>query len=120
MAYVSDETGRNEVYVRPFLSRSRKWPISTHGGTQVRWKRDGRELFYNEGGTLMTVPVNLGAEFNPGSSTPLFSHVAFQGLSTEPNYDIALDGERVLVPDRLGSKERKVHVVQSWFAEFQD
>jgi Tol biopolymer transport system component/DNA-binding winged helix-turn-helix (wHTH) protein len=119
IAYLSDESGQYEVYVRPFPSGSRKWPISTRGGTQVRWRRDGRELFYTEAGTLIAVPVEIGSEFNPGSPSRLFSHPGFQ-FWPEPNYEVSLDGQRFLVPERLGGKERKIHVVQNWFAEFRN
>ena len=42
IAYMSDETGRDEIFVRPFPAGGRNWPISTNGGRQVRWRRDGR------------------------------------------------------------------------------
>lgn len=116
VAYVSNETGRDEVYVRPFPAGSRKWPISADGGYQIRWRRDGRELFFVSGGALFGVPVLTGAEFSSSSSSRLFSSAAFH-FWPEAYYDVSLDGERFLVAERLGGR-RKIHVVQNWFAEF--
>jgi len=63
VAFVSPQTGRNEVYVRPFPDGSRQWTVSTHGGTRQRWSRAGDELFYLEGDTLMAVTVSTVGEF---------------------------------------------------------
>ena len=57
VAYLSDESGRDEVYVRQFPSGGRKWPVSSRGASQIRWSRTGRELFYSEAGTLIAVSV---------------------------------------------------------------
>jgi eukaryotic-like serine/threonine-protein kinase len=118
IAYMSDETGRNEIYVRPFPAGGRKWPISTNGGEQVRWRRDGRELYYIHDGTLTAVPLQPGPEFRPGMPVPLFSNAAFRVPGGEPHYDVAPDGERFLIPERLGGT-RKIHFVQNWFAAFR-
>jgi Tol biopolymer transport system component len=120
IAYMSDETGRDEIYVRPFPAGGRKWPISTNGGRQVRWRRDGRELFYTHEGALIGVPLQPGPEFRPGAPSRLFSipAFAFQPLAFEANYDVAPDGERFLIPERVGG-ERKIHVVQNWFGAFR-
>ncbi len=122
VAYLSNESGRNEAYVRPFPQGGRKWPISTNGASQVRWSRSGRELFYSEAGTLVAVPVRTDPQFAAGPATRLFSHPALtnQANSTEPNYDVSADGQRILLPERVGGQERMIHVVQNWFAEFRD
>ena len=61
IAYQSNESGRFEIYVQPFPGPARKWgPISTNGGAQVRWRRDGKELFYIAlDDRLMAVPIQL-------------------------------------------------------------
>ena len=75
MAYTSDETGRPEVYVRefPFNAESNKWPVSKAGGTNPRWRRDGKELFFAApDGTVMSVEVAPAATFraaNPKRSS---------------------------------------------------
>jgi hypothetical protein len=75
IAYVSDQTGRREVYVRPFPGPGRAWPISTNGGDRPFWRRDGKELFYVAGGGLMvvTLSVNANGTIEAGAPTPLFT-----------------------------------------------
>jgi len=121
VAYLSDESGRQEVYVRAFPEGRRKWPISNNGASQIRWSRNGREIFYCEAGTLVAVPVRIVPEFAAGPGTRLFSHPAFTNQN-EPNYDVSADGRRILLPDRMGGQngERIIRVVQNWFAEFRD
>jgi Tol biopolymer transport system component len=116
VAYVSDESGRDELYVRQFPSGGRKWSVSSRGASQVRWSRTGRELFYSEAGTLIAVSVRTGSEFKVGPATRLFSHTAFTGWQ-DANYDVSADGQRILLPEKV-SAERMIHVVQNWFAEF--
>ena len=66
VAYVSNESGRNEVYVQTFPASGGKWPVSTKGGTSPLWRGDGKELFYDSGdGKLMAVEVKTGGTFEP-------------------------------------------------------
>jgi eukaryotic-like serine/threonine-protein kinase len=120
VAYLSDESGRHEVYVRPFPLGGRVWPVSTHGASQIRWCRNGRELFYVEAGALLAVSVSTVREFAVGPATRLFSHAAIATPILEPNYDVSADGQRFILPDGVGSEERMIRVVQNWFAEFRD
>ena len=121
VAYLSDESGRDEVYVRSFPQGGRKWPVSAGGASQIRWSRNGRELFYAEAGTLVAVPVRTVPEFEAGPATRLFSHDAFTAWA-DPNYDVSADGQLILLPERVGGQgqERLIRVVQNWFAEFRD
>src|SRR5204862_49735 len=74
VAYVSDESGRAEVYVQSFPASGGKWQISTGGGDQPQWRRDGGELFYMAPDKkLMAVPIAPGNEFAPGSPVALFA-----------------------------------------------
>ena len=74
VAYVSNESGQREVYVQPFPEGGRKVAVSSNGGTKVRWSRDGKELFYVEGQTLVAVSVSSGSSFSVGLATRLFEH----------------------------------------------
>jgi len=69
----------------------------------------------------MEVPVRTTPEFSAAAPVPLFAHGAF-GNWWDPNYDVSADGERFLLPERVGGqgKERFIHVVQNWFAEFRN
>lgn len=101
IAYASDETGRNEVYVRDFPSASHKWQVSSRGGLIPHWRRDGRELFYlAPDGTLMAVAVKPGAAFEFGAPQSLFeTHLRLTPrYKTWMNqYAVAHDGQRFLL-----------------------
>ncbi|MCP5120545.1 MAG: hypothetical protein GY953_57865, partial [bacterium] len=122
LAYCSDESGNDEVYVQPFPQGGEKWRISRNGGTQPRWSRDGRELFYVEHDTMMRVPVTLTPGFSAGSPERLFSHPGLVSLWPEQRYDVSADGQRFIVVETLapeGDQRPTIHVVQNWFAEFR-
>jgi Tol biopolymer transport system component len=78
VAYLSDESGRYEVYVRPAGGGGGKWQISTAGGRNPRWSRDGREIFYAQGESLMAAPVSVaGGTLRPGTPVELFRNRVF-------------------------------------------
>jgi Tol biopolymer transport system component len=118
VAYLSDESGRDEVYVRDFPSGVHKWPVSSQGGLQLRWSRSGRELFYVEAGTLISVSLRPAPRFEVGRSTRLFSHTALT-IWRDPDYDVSPDGQRFIVPQPVGTHPPMIHLVQNWFAEFR-
>jgi eukaryotic-like serine/threonine-protein kinase len=115
VAYLSDESGRDELYIREFVPAGRKWPVSANGASQMRWGWDGQELFYSEAGMLMAVPVGSKRSLTVGSPKRLFSHPAFNGRS-DAQYDVSPDGQRIILPERVGEQERVIHVVQNWIA----
>jgi eukaryotic-like serine/threonine-protein kinase len=113
VAYVSNESGRNEVYVRPFEGSGEKWQISTSsGGLSPRWRRDGRELYYlTADDTIMAVGVQAGESFAVGKPTQLF-HVepARAGFG---QYEVTPDGQRFLV-NTGGTQSPPVTVALNW------
>ena len=120
VAYVSNESGQWDVYVEAFPEGGDKRHISSRGGSQPRWRPDGKEMFYLQGDTLMSVPVSLDPGFAPGSPSPLFEH---SGLSegSYPQYDVSANGQRFIVCEPLTEQggEPLIRVVQNWFAEFR-
>ena len=119
IAYQSDESGRFEVYVRPFPEGNDKWPVSRNGGGDPRWSKDGKELFYVEGATLVTVAVATNARFSAGEATRLFSALSLQ-FGNYPNYDVSPDGQRFVTVESVGNTTPAIHVVQNWFEEFRN
>ena len=111
IAYVSNESGRDEVYVRGFPSEEGKWLISASGGTRPYWRRDGRELFYmSPEGMLTAVEIAAtAAGFRPGVSHPLFHTVG------RTAFGAAADGKRFLMqaPLEEGSPPA-INVVLNW------
>ena len=71
IAYVSNETGRIEVYVQPSAGPGGKWQVSTGGGEQPKWRGDGKEIFYLSAGKLMAVDVNTATVVQSGPATDL-------------------------------------------------
>ncbi len=122
VVYTSNESGRFEVYVRSFPGGTGKRQISTSGGTQPRWSRDGKETFYVERDTLMAVRVTTTPSFSADSPQVLFGHPGLLAdPQVSPRYDVANDGQRFVLKETLeGAKPVSIHVVQNWFAEFKD
>ena len=101
VAYTSDETGRNEISVQSFPQASKKWMVSTSGGTQPRWRRDGKELFYlSSDSTMMAVAVTTVPEFRViGNPVSLFAAPVSNGGPdlNAFHYDVSRDGQRFLI-----------------------
>jgi Tol biopolymer transport system component len=99
VAYGSDQSGTFEIYVQPFPNASDgKWMISNGGGAEPRWSRDGRELFYFAGQTLMRVPVTLQPTFAPGAPAKLFDAPILPGYSQDSHrWQLSPDGQRFLL-----------------------
>ncbi len=120
IAYSSDESGQYEVYVQPFPEGGRRITVSSNGGTQPVWSRDGRELFYVEDSTLIAVSVKMRPTFAAGSATRLFEHPRL-ARSYYPQYDVSADGERFVIADNAGEagQAAKIQVVQNWLSGVQ-
>jgi eukaryotic-like serine/threonine-protein kinase len=128
LAYVSDESKRSEVYVRPFPEVDRaRWPISTAGGYSPLWSPDGRELFYRSGDAVMAVRVETEPAFNPGKPTVLFRGAYYTPLAGVTPWDISPDGKRFLMLQKAASAgtptaaevPSKINVVVNWLEELK-
>jgi Tol biopolymer transport system component len=99
VVYTSDETGNLEVYVRGFSANGGTWRVSAAGGSQPRWRQDGKELFYvAPDSRLMSVPINSGDVFEAGTPRALFETSLPLSISPHPlQYAVAPDGQRFLV-----------------------
>jgi hypothetical protein len=100
VAYASDESGTWEIYVTTFPSAAGKWQVSRGGGTEPRWRGDGKEIFYvAPGGMITFVPVSTLGEFSTGSPTALFQFHGRAPISSTDSfsYDVTKDGKRFLV-----------------------
>jgi hypothetical protein len=123
VAYASDESGRFEVYVRPFPAASGQTLISIAGGTQPEWRRDGKELFYiSADGKLTAVPVTTdGVTFSAGTSHALFDVEAPEPNPPYPtNYAVTADGQRFLVNTVVDQPTRAaLTVILNWTADLK-
>jgi eukaryotic-like serine/threonine-protein kinase len=120
LAYVSDQSGRPEVYVRSYPGPGRRWQVSTDGGGEPTWARDGRELFYRNGRKMMSVQIAEGSIFRPSTPRLLFEGDFPVG---EPviDFDVHPDGQRfvMIYPDRPDPPVTHINVVLNWFEELK-
>ena len=127
LAYASDESGRNEVYVTPYPGLGRRELISVSGGHSPAWTRSGRELIYldpigpNDSSpyAVMTVSVTPGPTLVTGQPRKLFETTT--GFATNVRgYDVAVDGSRLLMVQqrpREAVRPSEIVLVQNWFDE---
>jgi Tol biopolymer transport system component/tRNA A-37 threonylcarbamoyl transferase component Bud32 len=102
IAYASNESGRNEVYVQPYPGPGRTWQISTAGGTDAHWRPDGKELYYRSPDQkLMAVEVQLSPAFQAGIPQPLFLMQLSTGAAST-KYVPDPTGQKFLVSSTLG------------------
>ncbi len=117
LAYVSNESGRFEVYVQAYPGPGGRWPISIEGGAEPMWSRDGRELFYREGNKMMAVAVRTAPTFMAEKPRLLFEG-PYVTNSNAANYDISLDGQRFLMIKEEGQSS-EINVILNWFEELK-
>jgi eukaryotic-like serine/threonine-protein kinase len=100
LAYATDESGKQQIVVQPFPTvTAGKWQVSTNGGLEVRWRSDGRELYYLAlDGTIMAVAIRAGETFDFDAPIALFNTgVVVPGFVNQTYYDVAPDGQRFVV-----------------------
>ena len=120
LAYQSNESGRDEIYITAFPGGGVKWQVSTSGGSVPRWRRDGKELFFFDGGdNLMAVDISApGNTVQPGTPHALFHARALQGALGP--YTVNSDGKKFLVNSGDGQEENQpLTLVQNWTAELK-
>jgi eukaryotic-like serine/threonine-protein kinase len=122
LVYISDESGRYEIYVQPYPGPGGKWQISTEGGTEPVWNPNGRELFYRSGDRMMAVDIATQPGFAAGKPRMLF-----EGRYEPPpvliaNYDVSPDGQRFLMlkpNEQAQAAPTQINVVLNWFEELK-
>ena len=124
LAYQSNETGHDEIYVRPFPNvDDGKRLVSPSGGMQPLWARNGRELFFESSGALMRVPLTMGSTLEAGTPTKLIDGPQSYGLPGRM-YDVSPDGRRFLMIKEIAGVDEvppsaRLILVQNWFQELK-
>ena len=119
VAYHSNESGRNEVYVRPFPGPGGVWQISAGGGMFPRWRADGKELYYlAPGNKLMAAAITAAPGTRPGAITPgqpaaLFTANFARGTA-RPQYDVARDGRFLVNVELSDAATPPITLLQNW------
>jgi Tol biopolymer transport system component len=118
LAYSSNETGRDEVYVVSFPGLTQKWKVSTNGGTQPVWRRDGKELFYiSPDSKIMAIQVTRrGDTFDFGQPVALVETRIADPASPVHRYDVTPDGQRFIVVSTLQTTAELITVISNWTA----
>ena len=126
MAYVSDESGRTEVYVRPFPDAgASRWQVSKNGGREPLWAHSGKELFYiGADGNMVAAQVTTEPTFGVDSEEILFSvGSAYFTDAVHRYYDVSADDQRFIMVRRLLSGDRSEQpdliLVENWFVELE-
>ncbi len=121
IAYLSDESGRLEVYVRSYPGPGPRHQISANGGFDPLWARDGKEIFYRtDDDKMMVVPVQLTPEFEAGKPKMLFEGRFPTQHNEVLRYDITPDGQRfVMVESEEESLPTEIVVLLNWFQELK-
>jgi serine/threonine-protein kinase len=123
IAYQSDETGRSEIYVRPFPKADEgRWQISSAGGDEPLWSRGGREIFFRAAsGEVMAVPVTTTPAFAAEAPHALFAAQDYAHAPSYRAYDVSPDGRRFVmlrpIADSVATAANQVVLVDNWFEE---
>jgi serine/threonine-protein kinase len=129
MAYMSNESGKSEIYVRPFPEVNKgRWQVSTSGGDSPLWSPDGRELFYRNGDFAIVVAIQTEKTFKCGKPVSLFQGTYVPlSLQDAHTWDISPDGKRFLMMKQAASAgkpaaaetPRQINIVVNWFEELK-
>ena len=126
VAYVSDESGRSEVYVRSYPEAGTRVQISVEGGTQPVWSRNGRELFFRNGDDMLAVSIRLSPSLGAGKPETLFTRQVLDDSSGPAygmvaDYDVSTDGQRFIMRKQNldTSQIPTARIVLNWFDELK-
>ena len=126
VAYMSNESGRFEIYVKPFPGGEGKWQVSVNGGRNPKWSMQSGELFFVEDNTLMAAKVRTSPTFQASTPQKLFDGeevgMRFDTLSPTSNmYDVSPDGQHFVMVQPVGAgRQTYLTIVENWFAEFRN
>ena len=118
MAYVSNESGRSEVYVRSYPGAGGRWQVSLNGGNEPVWSPAGGEIFYRDGDVMMAATVRTQGAFEIGNRTRLFEG-GFETAQIAPltNYDVSRDGRTFVMFQQVAGAAQSVYVTLNWFEQ---
>jgi Tol biopolymer transport system component len=122
LAYISNETGTNQLYVRPFPRGDGKWQISTDRSSITSWSSDGKTLYFDSPEGIMGVPITGAHTLTAGQPHVVLK--GYRGVQVESavSYDIATDGQHILVTKPKEGEEmlQQINVVLNLFQEIQN
>jgi dipeptidyl aminopeptidase/acylaminoacyl peptidase len=121
LAYVSDEPGRDEVFIRPYPGPGKVWSVSNAGGREPVWSRDGRELFYRSADQVVAVSISEAPGLTIGPPRALFGNRAdiYFAPSGSQSYDVGPDGRFVMTDADVTAAPRAVNVSVNWLDDLR-
>jgi Tol biopolymer transport system component len=121
LSYTSEETGRPEIYVVPYPGLNGKWQVSTTGGSQARWRKDGKEIvFVTPEGNLMSAAVSIvGNSFRVEAPKLLFATKIMDATRSYWQYDMTGDAQKFLINTRMEQAKEPITLYANWPAELK-
>jgi serine/threonine-protein kinase len=118
VAYTSDETGKNQIYVTRFPDGGRKLQVSIEGGWGPLWSHDGQELYFRAGPSIMAVDLTATDRMNAGQPRELFRGL-YMATANRRHYDVAADGRFLMIKTPDEDRPREIDIVLNWFQELE-
>jgi Tol biopolymer transport system component len=119
LAYSSDESGRNEVYVRSYPGAGGRWQVSLDGGTEPIWSPRGDEIFYRNVDAMMAATVRTQPTFEVTGRTRLFTGEYQAGNFRDQDYSVSTDGKTFAMLERVVGSRQALVVTLNWFDQFR-
>ncbi len=119
VAYCSNESGRDEIFVRAFPDTGRKWVISKDGGTEPRWSKNGQSLYYRKDNKILRVPILSDQPFDFGNAEQVLEGPYPPSVYQVTNYDVSRDGQTFLMLQNKRPENLEIKVVLNWFEELE-
>jgi eukaryotic-like serine/threonine-protein kinase len=120
LAYLSNEAGSYQIYVRSFPGKEGKWQISTDVAEEPRWSPDGKTLYYRKGSQLIAVPVSTVSTFSVGAPKVLFNGFPSMNVDSGISYDLTSDGRFFITTSPIEATSLKaVSVICNWTEELR-
>ncbi|HEY2825947.1 MAG TPA: protein kinase [Gemmatimonadales bacterium] len=118
LAYWTNESGRGEIFVRPYPGPGGRWQVSLDGGSEAIWSANGKEIFYRKDDKMLAASVRTVPTFEITGRTTLFSG-PYDSNFPSPNYDVSKDGQTFVMLQPAESSELSVFVTLNWFDQFR-
>ena len=119
LAYTADESGRQEVYVRPYPGAGGRWQVSLEGGTEPLWSPRGGEIFYRNGEAVMAATVRAQPTFEVTGRTRLFTGQYQPAAFRDHDYSVSSDGKTFTMLERVVGSRQAMVVTLNWFDQFR-
>jgi tRNA A-37 threonylcarbamoyl transferase component Bud32 len=119
LAYVTNESGRKEVYVRPYAGPGGRWQVSLDGGAEAIWSPDGNEIFYRAGDDMIAAAVRTVPSFEVTGRTKLFAEDFMSAVFMDQNYSVMRGGKSLFMLRRVTGSRQAISVTLNWFDQLR-